>query len=328
MDWPVRRLLPEDAAAVAAVFLRSRRAAMPWLPILHSPEEDIVFFASELATSAGWRVDVDGQIVGFALCRDGWLNHLYVLPEWQGRAVGTQLLRQAVAGRDESLDLWVFERNAAARRFYRDHGFMEVEGTDGSGNEEREPDVRMRRPARTPWLLIREAGPDDAEGIARVHVASWQGAYRGLLAPDLLAGLDWRDRLPRWQTLLAEAGPVRVLVAEAGGQVVGFCSVGPARDEDLMRRPENWYELYSIYLVQEQWGSGLGRRLWASARSRIPSEVAAVSLWVLEGNMRARAFYERQGFQPDGRRETTTRVGQDVPEIRYAWPVPISARTA
>ncbi len=295
---------------------------MPWLAVLHSPEEDVEFYGAELATSAGWGVDVEGQVVGFALSRDGWLNHLYVLPEWQGQGLGSQLLHRVVEDRTGPVDLWVFERNAAARDFYRDHGFIEVERTDGSGNEEREPDVRMRRPAGVPWLLIREAGPDDAEGIARAHVASWQGAYRDLLAPDLLAGLDWRDRLPRWQTLLAEAGPVRVLVAEAGGHVVGFCSVGPARDEDLMRRPESWYELYSIYLVPDRWASGLGRRLWAAARSRIPAEVEAVSLWVLEGNMRARAFYERQGFRLDGRRETTTRAGQAVPEIRYAWPVP------
>jgi len=322
MEWVARRLQPEDAAGVAEVSRRSRRDSMPWLPVLHSPDEDIAFFGSELETSTGWAVDIDGQPVGFALTRDGWLTHLYVLPEWQRRGVGTHLLRRVVESEIGPLDLWVFERNEAARDFYRAHGFAEVERTEGSGNEEQEPDVRMRRPAGEPWLVIRDAAPADVEGIARAHVVSWQGAYAGLLPQQLLAGLDWRDRVERWQDRLAESGRVRIVVAEAGGRVVGFCAVGPARDEDLVRRPETWFELYSIYLVPDRWASGLGRRLWAAARAGIPSDVEAVSLWVLEGNQRARAFYEREGFRPEGRRELTTRLGLDVPEIRYAWRIP------
>ncbi len=106
-------------------------------------------------------------------------------------------------------------------------------------------------------------------------------------------------------------------VVESEDRVVGFCVVGPPRDEDLARAPGTWFELYSIYLVPEYWGVGLGGRLWEAARSGIPSDASGVSLWVLEGNDRARAFYEGQGFRPDGRRETTTRAGRELPEVRY-----------
>jgi len=42
----------------------------------------------------------------------------------------------------DRLELWVFQRNERARAFYRRHGFVLVEETDGAGNEERTPDAR------------------------------------------------------------------------------------------------------------------------------------------------------------------------------------------
>jgi len=294
---------------------------MPWLPALHTEAEDLRFFASELTDSVGWAVEYDAAVVGFAITRRGWLSQLYVLPEWQRRGVGTALLGVALSTSPDPLELWVFARNEAAREFYRGHGFTEVERTDGAGNEEREPDVRLRAPEGRSRVQIRVAGVGDVEGIARAHVASWQGAYRVLLPPAELDALDWRFRAERWSSQLADPGPVRVLVADVGGRVVGFCAVGPARDDDLQLRPERWFELYSIYLVPAWWGAGVGRRLWAAARSAIPAETSAVALWVLEGNVRARAFYERLGFRADGTSRCAARLGTSVSEIRFVWTI-------
>ena len=89
MPWSVRALTARDSADVAAVFRASRQAAMPWLPVVHTPEEDLAFFAGEIASSAGLAAVDDERLVGFALARDGWLNHLYLDPEWRGRGVGS-----------------------------------------------------------------------------------------------------------------------------------------------------------------------------------------------------------------------------------------------
>jgi GNAT superfamily N-acetyltransferase len=72
---------------------------------------------------------------------DDWIEQLYVLPEAQGRGLGSELLdvaKQASA----RLQLWTFQRNAPARRFYEARGFALVEQTDGARNEENEPDAR------------------------------------------------------------------------------------------------------------------------------------------------------------------------------------------
>ncbi|MCX6431760.1 MAG: GNAT family N-acetyltransferase [Actinobacteria bacterium] len=84
-------------------------------------------------------------MLGFALRRAGWLNHLYVDPPSWRAGVGRELLARAVHDVAEGVDLWVFQRNAAARAFYMQERFVEVERTDGRGNEEQEPDIRMHR---------------------------------------------------------------------------------------------------------------------------------------------------------------------------------------
>jgi putative acetyltransferase len=81
-----------------------------------------------------------GKIIGYAATKPGWLEHLYVHPNWHGRGVGRALLEVAREGQDE-LRLWVFQGNANARRFYERHGFTCESLHDGSENMEKQPDA-------------------------------------------------------------------------------------------------------------------------------------------------------------------------------------------
>ena len=119
---------------------------MPWLPDLHTPAEDLAFFTRMIPDSVGWvAADVeDGTVVGFALTRDGWLDHLYVDPEHRGTGAGSALLQAAILEAGPDIRLWVFQRNHQARAFYLTRGFVEIESTDGADNEEHEPDVLMQ----------------------------------------------------------------------------------------------------------------------------------------------------------------------------------------
>jgi len=150
-EWPIpggreiRRAGPADAPAIADLCLASRRAAMPWLPVLHGRDETVAFFRDVVPARAEVWVEVvtGDDLVGFIAFGGGEVEHLYVAPDRQRQGTGARLLQQAQA-RGEPLELWVFRRNEPARAFYQRHGFHPVRETDGAHNEEREPDVRLR----------------------------------------------------------------------------------------------------------------------------------------------------------------------------------------
>jgi ribosomal protein S18 acetylase RimI-like enzyme len=134
---------PTDADAVAAVFGAARREAMPWLPRVHTEAEDRSFFAGVIEDSEVLVVRREEGVVGFLARKDDLVEHLYVRPEAQRAGIGSALLEDAKTRHPSGLQLWVFQRNQGARAFYAGQGFVEVRLTDGSANEEREPDVLL-----------------------------------------------------------------------------------------------------------------------------------------------------------------------------------------
>ncbi|UPJ53056.1 GNAT family N-acetyltransferase [Bradyrhizobium sp. 200] len=144
----IRQLELDDMDAAARVHRLAFDRALPWLTGLHTPDEDRWFYRERMfKTCTLWGVFDRDVITGMIAFHDDWIEQLYVLPEAQGRGVGTELLDVAKRA-SEHLQLWTFQRNARARRFYEARGFMLVEETDGAGNEEKEPDARYlwRRP--------------------------------------------------------------------------------------------------------------------------------------------------------------------------------------
>ena len=131
-----------DVPQIATLFARSRKAAMPWLPVLHTHDEDIGFFQKKVLSHFNFKVFDNGEILGFVAFEEGWVHHLYVDPDFLRQGIGAQVLAQAMT-HARNLDLWVFEQNRNAQAFYAAHGFTVTERTDGSSNEERCPDLKM-----------------------------------------------------------------------------------------------------------------------------------------------------------------------------------------
>ncbi|UQA59805.1 GNAT family N-acetyltransferase [Polyangium aurulentum] len=135
---------PEDAPALAALFLAARRTAMPWLPELHDEDDVRGYMAAHvLAKTTVLVARRNGSVLGFLGLSGNEVQHLYIRPDAQRAGIGGALIAEAKARSPEGLELWVFERNEAGRAFYVRHGFFELYRTDGSHNEEREPDVRL-----------------------------------------------------------------------------------------------------------------------------------------------------------------------------------------
>ena len=137
----IRRARPGDVEAVVRIFRESRAEAMPWLPVLHTPEEDPGWYRQRL-TGEAWVYELEGRVVGFAVVHGDDLDALYVAPEAQRRGVGSALFRRAQEARPDGFFWWVFRDNRRARAFYEALGGRCLYETDGAGNEEKTPDAR------------------------------------------------------------------------------------------------------------------------------------------------------------------------------------------
>ncbi len=138
----LRRATPDDAAAVAAVFLDSFHATYSF-PLAHPDDEVRGWIRDRLIPEHETWVAHDGdRVVALLALAPGWIEQLYVAPDLLRRGIGSRLVEVAKASQPDGLQLWTFQVNDRARGFYERHGFVAVELTDGSGNQERQPDVR------------------------------------------------------------------------------------------------------------------------------------------------------------------------------------------
>jgi putative acetyltransferase len=143
MTLDVKRLSRDEMDRAALILRTAFDNRLPWLTGRHTPEEDRAFFRDHVLSTCDVWGATDGDIIGFIAFREDWIDHLYVLPDSQGRGAGRALLLVAMSAWS-CLNLWTFQRNFAARAFYEKNGFIATRETDGSGNQEREPDVLYR----------------------------------------------------------------------------------------------------------------------------------------------------------------------------------------
>lgn len=169
-------------------------------------------------------------------------------------------------------------------------------------------------------LLVREMTADDCGAVATVRVGGWRWAYAGLIPRAYLDAMSVEEDAARLRARLAEGDERFVnVVAERDGHVVGWGCFGPCRDEEV---PVGAGELYTLYAHPDHVSTGVGRTLLDTLLKRAAAQGhSSLLLWVLEENHRARRFYEKAGFTPDGAAEPFEVDGVAVPEVRYARPL-------
>jgi ribosomal protein S18 acetylase RimI-like enzyme len=139
----IRRARPEDADAIAETYTASFESLLAFLPDLHTSDEREHFISEVVPRDHEiWVAEDEGRVVGFAALGESTLGHIFVHPDFQDRGLGTALLDKTKELRPEGFTLWTFPANEQACRFYERHGLHAIEHGDGSGNEERLPDVR------------------------------------------------------------------------------------------------------------------------------------------------------------------------------------------
>jgi ribosomal protein S18 acetylase RimI-like enzyme len=162
-------------------------------------------------------------------------------------------------------------------------------------------------------MSLRRATSRDAAAVGRIHVESWNVAYRGIVPDDVIAQTDLAYRTQFWAERIAD-WEWPVFVIEEAGECVAFCQMIPSRDPD--DNPKQVGHITSLHVLPNLRGRGHGRALMDHVLAQFRQRgFAAVTLWVLEENRPARTFYEQYGFRQDiaTRRNPKT----NVLEVRY-----------
>ena len=164
---------------------------------------------------------------------------------------------------------------------------------------------------------IRPARDSDADAIAAVHGESWRLTYAGVLSARYLAGLEGPQLAATWRRRLHARGGASTLVAEEGGEVVGFARHAPCTgDADLAGFAG---EIEMLYVHPRAQGRGHGQALFDHAAADLSARpLFWLVVWVVAANRPARVFYHRMGLRPDGARRTDRIDGGSVPVVRYA----------
>lgn len=165
-------------------------------------------------------------------------------------------------------------------------------------------------------ILIRKAVVEDAEAIARVHVATWRSTYPGLIPDSILVGLNEDRHAAMWRRATGQPGGRDVVyVAEAAGEgVVGFASCGARRVDGLPYAGE----IYTLYVQQDHQNRHVGRRLLKRCfRSLLMRGYPSALVWVLATNP-ARFFYQSLGGARVATR-TEALWGVLMDEAAYGW---------
>ena len=166
-------------------------------------------------------------------------------------------------------------------------------------------------------IRIRQATPDDASAISRVHVDSWRSSYEDVVPEEILSGLSYDEREALWNGILNSSRADRhCYVADAPNTgVVGFAHGGAASKNS----PTFDGEIYAIYLLEQYQRMGLGRRLFISVAERLLDDgMSSFLLWVFEENHSARRFYESLGGEVVRNQEINI-GGADLVEVAYGW---------
>ena len=156
--------------------------------------------------------------------------------------------------------------------------------------------------------MIRPAEQRDAAAIGRVYCEGWKAAYDGLMPAFFLDALTPENCAPKPDHI----APDRRLVAEMDGQVVGTVTFGKGREDASLA------EIQSIYVLPDHWNHGQGSALFRAVCDKAQAQnFSGLYVWTLEGNTRAKMFYERMGMTATGDARELEIAGAYLPEVKY-----------
>lgn len=166
-------------------------------------------------------------------------------------------------------------------------------------------------------VKVRPAKKEDIDDIARIHVKTWQCAYKGQIPQDYLDSLSVDRRKQKWAKIFKKKNQKQEnYVAEIDGKVVGFSGVGYSRDNDTA---DEIGEVYALYVDPDFLGRGAGSALLEEGITWLKNKgYKRVTLWVLSTNEEAKGFYKHRGWVFDGKKKMDKQKDFSLDEMRYS----------
>jgi GNAT superfamily N-acetyltransferase len=162
-------------------------------------------------------------------------------------------------------------------------------------------------------IRITKANIEHANVFGEIAARSWQAAYKGIIPDDYLSGVTSESRAERFKMALSQMPEVEFFLVSVDNIPAGVMNIHPCADEDA----KGCGEIGAFYFLPEYWGKGCAAQAMEFALNRLRERAfPEAALWVLEENARARRFYEKHGFFPDGMKKTIN-LGKEMNEIRY-----------
>ena len=146
---------------------------------------------------------------------------------------------------------------------------------------------------------VREATFEDMPLVAEIMVTSFRTAFAGLVTPETMAACTNPENCRAMMQHVYREGRMRFLLGDDAGFLC-WC------------RTEQGAEIIALHSLPKSWGTGLGRAMMEKALSQMEG---TAELWVFRDNLRARRFYEKQGFSWDGRERISK--FDDAAEVHY-----------
>jgi ribosomal protein S18 acetylase RimI-like enzyme len=165
---------------------------------------------------------------------------------------------------------------------------------------------------------VRTALAADLPLIARIHIASWHDAYRGVVPAQILSGQTFKGSLRGWHSTFEKYPDNLTVVEAANAQVTGFCCAGPV--VDAKRNAPFEFEIYGLHVLPKARRQGIGTALFCAAFKRAVRREGMNSLivWTLKEHQMSRKFYRREGGKIVKTR-TWRFGGSAIPEVAYGW---------
>lgn len=165
-------------------------------------------------------------------------------------------------------------------------------------------------------IILQKASEKDAEKLAKLHIKTWQITYQKIIPDEILNKLSIPERIKQWKKWLHSIDSI-TYIAKHNDDILGFISFGKERDNDF--NDVDTAEIYALYVDPDYWQQNIGNLLMSKASHKLQKDgYEVVVLWVIEKNLIARKFYEKNSFAKTIEKKSLN-IGNNfaVDEIKY-----------